>query len=291
MAIAMQDSRRSACWSLVGLIPCVMATIAESIPAHAPIAGAVRPASELQFDQYGVSYPLVAPTPVIEAHFDFHNRSPAAVTIEGVEPSCGCLRWHLAGARKTFAPGETGSLVVRMHTANERPGPHFYTLDVQIRGMRTHTEQLTFRVTLPERKVSIEPSEVYFYQLNGGADSRTIYVTDHRGGDGPPLEVLRVDSPSEHVAAVAGAPELDPHGRRRIPIVLTVPARLPPGRETTFVRIVTSDADFSQLAFPVLLQGPQEVYGPPIDELALIDVFEVIESYRSASSPPTDATR
>ncbi len=275
---------RTAWWSLAGLIPCAMAVIAESIPAHSPVIQAVRPGNELRFDQYGVSYPQVAPYPVIEAHFDFQNCSPAAVTVEDVEPSCGCLRWHLAGAKKTFAPGETGSLVVRMQTANEKPGPHFYTLDVKTRGHSRETQQLTFRVTLPERKVSIEPSEVYFYQLNGQPDSRTIYITDYRTDGSPPLEVVRVESLSRQVTAEVQPAETDDQGRRRIPIVLSVPGAVPTGRETSLVRIVTSDPEFTQMGFPVLIEGPREVYGPPVDLATQVDVFQLLESRRTGEA-------
>jgi hypothetical protein len=282
----MPDKRRTAWWTLAGLIPCVMATIAETIPARSQVAFAPRPTAELQFDQYGVSYPQVQPYPVIEAHFDFQNRSPGAVTIEDVEPSCGCLRWHLAGTKKTYAPGESGSLVVRMHTANEKPGPHFYTLDVKTRGLRPHTEQLTFRVTLPERKVSIEPSEVYFYQLNGQADSRTIHVSDFRGDAVAPLEVLRVESMSRNVTAEVQPAETDEQGRRRIPIVLSVPGNVQNARETTFVRIVTSDPEFAQMAFPVLIEGRRVVYGPAIDEGSVVDIFLLIQEQLAAKDGP-----
>lgn len=267
----MSARRRTAWWMLAGLIPGVMALIAESIPAHVPVAGILRPAAELQFEQYGVSYPLVRPFPVVEAPFVFQNRSPADVTIEAVEPSCGCLKWHFAEQKNTFAPGETGTLLVRMNTANERPGPHFYTLNVKTRGLRTHTEQLTFRVTLPDRKVSIEPAEVYFYNLNGRADSRTVYVTDYRQDAAAPLEVTGVESLSQHITAEVRPAEYDDQGRRRIPIVLSVPGDLPAARTSTFVRLVTSDPEFSHLVFPVLMQG---VYGPPVDPDALVDIFE-----------------
>lgn len=271
--------RRTTIWlTLAGLIPCAFAWIAAAIPTRASTS--VRPDAlpPLAFEQYGVSYPEVRPYPVVEAHFDFQNRGNSAITIEEVEPSCGCLRWHLQGAKETYLPGETGSLVVRLFTANEKPGPHFYTLNVTSRGRDTQQEQLSFRVVLPERKVSIEPAEVYFYQLNGEPDSRTVFLTDYRSDRQAPLQVTGVESLSPQITTEVLPAETDDQGRRRIPVLLTVPGVVSSGRETTFVRLATNDPEFSHIAFPVLIEGPRNVYGPPVDEAAVVDIFEIIQS-------------
>jgi hypothetical protein len=173
-----------------------------------------------------------------------------------------------------------------MHTANERPGPHFYTLTVNTRGLQVRSEQLIFRVTLPARKVSIEPAEVYFYQLNGQPDERTVYVTDEREQEGR-LRITGVESLSPLVSAQVLPEEPDDRGRTRIPIRLAVPGNVPPGRETTLVRMTTSDPEFPQLAFPVLIEGRRQVYGPPMAEGA-IDIFEVIAGHPPEPSASRD---
>ncbi|MCA9053167.1 MAG: DUF1573 domain-containing protein [Planctomycetaceae bacterium] len=279
--------RRKTLWlTLAGLLPCLMAVVAEAIPARPAITTAAQALPELSFAQYGVSYPEGPPRPVIDAHFDFENRSDVPVTIDNIEPSCGCLRCYPARERKTYQPGETGTLVVRMFTANEKPGPHFYTVAVTVRGRETRTEQLTFRASLPERKISLEPSEVYFYQLTGEPDSRTIFLTDYRTEQSSPLEVVDVESLSPRITAKVHPIEEDPAGHRRVPITLTVPGDVPPGRETTFVRISTNDPEFSQLAFPVLIEGRREIYGPPIAETSGVDVFAALETWRTEQPGP-----
>ena len=264
-----------------------MAVVAEAIPS-APVEPAPpsRTLPELAFSQYGVSYRDVQLRPVLDAHFDFENRSDAAITIERIEPSCGCLRCYPAREKKMYQPGERGTLMVRMFTANEQPGEHFYTIDVTVRGRERRTEQLTFRANLPERKISLEPSEVYFYQLSGEPDSRTVYLTDYRVSQASPLEVIQVAALSAQVTAEVHPAETDDSGHRRIPITLRVPGDVPPGRETTFVRIETNDAEFSQITFPVLIEGPREIYGPPMADTSATDVFAIIEACRNPIGGP-----
>lgn len=285
----MAERRTSLTLLLIALAPCLVAVVAEAIPARPIDVPQSTPLPALAFSQYGVSYPHVEPMPVIAAPFEFTNRGSVPLTIEKLEPSCGCLRVHLARGQKTFAPGESGALLVQMHTANEQPGMHFYTIDVTARGAEEQREQLTFRVVLPERKITIEPAEVFFYQLSGEADSRTVYVTDHREATLTPLEVTTVqtvalgtDVPAS-LTAVALPPELDEQGHRRIPIVIEAPGNVPPGRHTEIVRIATNDPEFSQLTFPALVQGRTEVYGPPVDVDRLVDVFEIMQSRQAAA--------
>jgi hypothetical protein len=274
----MDERRRNTCLVLLGLVPGVMALVAEAIPARMVSRSEAAVNPSLSFRQFGVSYPEVPAIPVIGAQFDFVNRGRVPLTIEKLEPSCGCLRVQTAKKVRTYAPGETGSILVHLNTANERPGPHHYSIDVVAVGEQTQREQLTFRLVLPERKVSIEPSEVYFYQLTGQSETRTVYLVDHRENPPAPLDVTAVTPVSSTLSATVLPAEQDAQGRRRIPIELSVPAEVAPGAEETFVRIETSDTEFSQLKFPVLIQGPPEVYGPPIDFHALGDVFAVLDS-------------
>lgn len=288
----MAERRRSLALTLAALVPCLIAVVAEAIPARPVAVPEATPLPALAFSQYGVSYPHVEPMPVISAPFEFTNRGSVPLTIEKLEPSCGCLRVHMARGQKTFAPGESGALLVQMHTANEQPGMHFYTIDVTARGAEEQREQLTFRVVLPERKITIEPAEVFFYQLSGEPDSRTVYVTDHRETTSAALEVTEVQTValdadvSASLTAVALPAEVDERGHRRIPIVIHAPADVPLGRHTELVRIATNDPEFSQLTFPALVQGRTEVYGPPVDVDGLVDVFEIMQSRQATAEGP-----
>ncbi len=254
---------------LIGLLPCLGALAAGRIPPP-PLALPGRSLPPLTFDQYGVSYGLIGPQPVVEAHFTFRNLGDKPVTIERVVPSCGCLRWYLPGDQRTYRPGEAGCLTVRLATANERPGPHHYTLEVTTAGAVPQRERLSFRVTLPELKVTIDPAEVYFYQLNGRPDSRTVYVLDHRSGRTTPLQIVSAECSSRYIQVELGRPEADGPGGTRIPIHLSAAGNVPPGREITALRLTTNDAEFPRLLVPILIEGPPASlplsleYGPPV---------------------------
>ena len=96
----------------------------------------VRP--PLAFQQYAVNLREVAPQPIIEAHFDFTNRGEEPVHITELEASCGCLAPQLHNDQKTYRPGERGRFYVSVHTANEGPGPHSYTVNVKYQDSSPH---------------------------------------------------------------------------------------------------------------------------------------------------------
>jgi hypothetical protein len=241
---------------LLGLLPCVSAlAIASVTPRTAPGVSAARERAPLAFSQYGVSYGEIRPYPLVEAYYTFENLGNEPVSIDDVTPSCGCLRWELHGDQRTFAPGERGRLTVRLFTANEQPGEHSYAIDVRSRDQRTHAEQLMFRVTLPDRKVSVEPREVYFYQLHGQADERLVYVTDYREDATGPIEVTSASSTSDQVTVTVLPAEVDDAGRPRVPLRLSVPAEVAPGREIGHIVIETTDPLFRKITLPVLVQG------------------------------------
>lgn len=277
-----QKLRRS--WlALAGLIPCLAALSAAALPTPPPPKLPARTVPPLAFDQYGVSYPVIGPQPVVEADFTFQNLGRHELTIDDVEPSCGCLRWHLQGNRRTYRPGERGCLTVRLFTANEQPGPHHYTLTVATRGERPQREVLTFRVTLPDRKVTVDPPEVYFYQLHGRTDTRTVYVTDHRQEGAASLRILAAECRSKHIEVEVGEPEVSASGPTRIPVRLTAAAHVPPGREITYLQLTTDAPDFPRIAVPVLIEGPsrellsQRTYGPPLISDAPVDIWAILK--------------
>lgn len=216
--------------------------------------GPTRPA--LAFDQYAVDFREVPPRPVIQAHFDFTNHSDRPVTILKLEPSCGCLDPKLYGNQTHYEPGERGRFYVTLHTANESPGPHDYSIAVRYHDEQPREEMLAFRLTLPERKVSVEPPEVYFYQLSGQPSEQVIYVTDYRDTN---LEVISARCTSELVSIEVLPPETDAEGHRRTPIRLSVPGEVPAGRHTGLVTIATTDPDFRELYAAVLVHGAEAV--------------------------------
>ena len=240
-------------WALAAL-PFLMAAASQLWPARpAPIAEAPeRP--PLAFDQYVVNYHEMAVRPVIDAYFQFTNRTEKTVRITKIIPSCGCLNPRLYDGKQEYGPGERGRFTLAVKTAREQPGPKQYTATVQyVAEGKPYEETLALRLVLPEQKITVEPAEVYFYQLTGQPDSRTIHVVDRRGGR---LEVTGIRFDSEHARATLGKMQMDDDGRRRFPIRIDVDGDVPAGRKFVELKIATNDPEFDEIRAVVLIQGP-----------------------------------
>lgn len=216
------------------------------------------PLEPLAFDQYLVNLRQAPLRPTLEADFHFTNSADEAITITKLEPSCGCLQPQLAGGKRTYEPGERGMFRVQVATVNEEPGPHTYTVAVRYQTSEPHESQVRFKMTLPERKVTITPPELAFFQYNGEPSSRDVYLTDFRGDS---LEVIGVSSSAEILSVAVQDADVDEAGHHRIPIRLSVPGRVPPGRQMATVTIRTNDPEFDVVRIPVLIDGPTAAGG------------------------------
>ncbi len=271
----MRDRTRTLLLGLLACGPFVAAVVADvTVTETSQITGGkIVPA--LGFRQYAVSLGEVRPYPVIEVHYEFQNSGSQTITIDQVKPSCGCLRWHMHREKMVYAPGESGRLTVRMFTANESAGPHEFAIDVDWSDDQPHHETLTFRVVLPEKKVSVEPREVFFYQNHGRADKRTIYVTDYRHQDSRPMTVLSAEATSETIRVDLLPSEKDAAGRLRTPIQISVPGQVRPGREIAYVKITTDDKEFPSIMVPVLIEGGTRMTGPALPDQGVPNVWEI----------------
>jgi len=238
------------------LLPFCAAIMAHSWSTSPGAISGAEPLPPLAFDQYAVNLREVAARPVIQAHFDFVNHGKKPVTITKLDPSCGCLAPEPYGDKWVYEPGERGRFYVSMRTANERPGPHAYSVDVHYEDSDSYAETVTFRLTLPEKKLSVEPPEIYFYQLSGADDERTIHVTDYRGMS---TNVTGASCTLDDVSVEVLPGETDDEGHARTPIRISVPGHVEPGRRTGYLVIQTDDPDFQRVFAAVLVEGPSEV--------------------------------
>lgn len=253
-----QPQRRGTLSSLLLAVGAVTPFVAALLlTPKIPQGVALGPAPErpsLAFAQYAVDLGEVPPRPMIQAHYDFWNKSDQPVKITKLDPSCGCLRPRLTDDRDTIAPGEHGQFVVGVSTANEDPGPHDYSITVHYNDGEPRTQDVRFLFTLPERKVSLEPSEVFFYQLTGEPDSRTVLVNDHRGSG---MKVLAASISSKHATATVEAPQVLGKKGSRTPVRIDVAGNVPAQREIAMLVIETDDPEYKVLRVPVLIQGPE----------------------------------
>jgi hypothetical protein len=237
---------------LLAAMPFLLALAVQAMPTRVTPIAAAPPRPPLVFDQYAVDYGHVLPRPVVSAWFQFTNTGRQPLTITSLEPSCGCLDPRLSRDRKTFHPGERGRFDVTVHTANEEPGPHMFTITVHYEDPQPRSETVVFRLNLPEQKVSVEPAELVFYQLNGDESEATLYVSDRRDGA---IEVLSATPSLEGVSAELLPPETGDDGAQRVPVRIRVAGDYPSGPHKGFVRIETSDPEFFRLAVPVYVEG------------------------------------
>lgn len=264
---------------------------------QAAIPGPDRPA--LAFDQYMVNFGQPQPRAIHEAQFHFQNRSSRPVKITEVKPSCGCLTPKLVGfnaqrrheERTEFAPGEHGVLAMGIRPAKEQPGDKTYTVTVSYNDGQPQTETLEFRITLPQKKLTVEPNELYFYQLTGEPDSRVVMVRDFRD---KPAHVLSAEAmtagkaadaqPLAGVTVALGEVTPGPDGEVAWPIQVSIGPDLAPGRVDGWLVISTDDPEAPRVKIPILLFGkeqgtaggkgkplPPNFYGPALPNVPVPD--------------------
>jgi len=274
--------------SLALFVPAVLSLFHSMTTSRtlAAVRGADQPA--LAFDQYMVNFGEPQPRSIHEAQFHFENRSLHPVQVTEVKPSCGCLTPKLVGfdaqrrhaERKVFAPGEHGVLAMGIRPAKEQPGDKSYSVVLSYNDGQPRTETLEFRITLPKKKLTVEPNELYFYQLSGEPDSRVVMVRDFRD---KPARVMSVEAvttgrksqaeplPGVTVALGENTPGAD--GEASWPIQVNVEPDLASGRQDGWIVISTDDKETPLVKIPILLFGKErasaggnrpgpQVYGP-----------------------------
>lgn len=231
----------------------VLAVVSKS--ETAPVSATDR--TKLVFSRHAALQGRVPSTPTVSAVFPFENRSDRPVTIERLDPSCGCLRVGVALGDESaprrppvaIPAGGSGRVVTTFETTQETPGPHEYTIDVRTdEPDALRPRPLAYRVTLPERKVTVQPVPLLFYQATDEELSQTVTVFDSRE---EPLTVIGADCPNENVVTeIRSLPD-----GRRTEILVRVVGELPRGTTTTFVTVSTDAADYEEIGVPIVLSG------------------------------------
>ena len=246
------------------IVPFALALVAHGFgPRPSPLATAAeRPA--LAFQQYLVDLGRVPPLEEVSARFRFVNMGERPLTIGQIIPSCGCLQPRLS--RKTYAPGETGELVVRVQTASEAPGGKAYHVQVDYDDGQPRQAELDFRVELPDRQVIVRPRALTIYQFGTKPTVEELVVTDYRS---EPLSVEGVSCSSPLVQLELGTSDADADGNVRHRVQVKLAATIPPGVHRALVRIYTNDATYRELKVPLVIQGqsaavPQTAVAPGV---------------------------
>jgi len=243
---------------LAALLPAGIAVLVHVAGPQPQASAQPAPQRSLVFDRYMVRPFVYAPRSTISARFDFVNRGPHTVRVQRIDRSCGCLNRGLS--QRTFAPGESGQIVLQVETANETPGYKQYYADVRFADVdgpesSLQTVRLRFNVELPKRQVSVRPKALIFYQLGTEASAREIIVSDYRKRR---LRILSVSSSSPMAQVrTTGIDDGDP-GERKLSVEVTVDGIVPAGKHNAVVTIRTDDPDYRRLTVPLIIQGPDQ---------------------------------
>jgi hypothetical protein len=166
--------------------------------------------------------------------FHFSNPTDHTVTIQDVETSCGCTAATLA--RKTYAPGEKGTLEVTLDTRG-LSGPVEKTLSVRTTGNQPPAK-LTLRVNVPTW-LELSP-RLLWWRVGDPLAAKEAVITLHS----PEVKILSASSNSPGFTARLRP---DPDGSRQhlaltptatteaTQATVTVVAKLPGGVTRSYV--------------------------------------------------------
>ncbi|HEY0790869.1 MAG TPA: DUF1573 domain-containing protein [Chthoniobacterales bacterium] len=112
----------------------------------------------------------------VEVTYRFTNTGAYPVTIDEVQPSCGCTTVRLA--KKEYVPGESGEMAARFDFAG-RTGPQEKSILVVTKDTINQPVILKLLVTIPGA-VKIEP-EVVFWRVDEEPKPKVIRVTVTEG--------------------------------------------------------------------------------------------------------------
>lgn len=237
---------------LLAVVPFCLALVVHASGPRPQNLAPPRDLPSLAFHQHLVDLREVDPDrPLAFARYTFTNTSDQPVRITDLEPSCGCLKPQLR--KDLYLPGETGEFFLRVQTTTETAGPKEYVVKVSYEDPQPHELDLTFRVTMPERHVVVEPRALLFYQNSENATTRTAIISDHRD---KPFRVTAATSSSEWVTAEIGSSTVDARGVRHTEVDITAAGRVPSGRHDGVITITTDDESFRTVQIPVTVMGP-----------------------------------
>lgn len=192
------------------------------------------------------------------ARYEFHNAAAEPLRIRSIKPSCGCVTVRLNQPAEGYASQQAGEFYLEVDTAAEAAGQHEYEvrIEYQLAEAEPESTQVRFRVDVPEKKVSVQPRALIFYQFSEESTQQQVTITDFRANR--ELELLSLQPQGSGMTLSAPARGEDAHGHRTWTFELTVSGSRPPGRQTGYIEIDTNDAEFPELRIPVLIYGPPE---------------------------------
>lgn len=207
----------------------------------------------LAFDQYYVNLRDVAPSEEVFAYFSFRNVSQVPLTIDKLEPSCGCLLPQMK--KKVYAPGETGEFLLRIRTTAQLPGPKEFMVTAHYTDTEKRTRAVYLRAVFPKEQIYARPMSLAVHQLGTSPVDQEVIVTDLRKN---PASIVGVSSTSDLVQVAMLPPTTSATGAKLQRVRVTVPGPIPSGRHAAMIKIYTNDGDFAEIKVPMQVFGPEK---------------------------------
>lgn len=201
------------------------------------------------------------------ARFEFHNAGESRLKIRQIKPSCGCVTTRIHQPETGYAGGAAGEFYLEVDTASESAGLQEYDIKIEYQTAaegqdfekaEVESVSVLFRVEVPEKKVTVRPRALIFYQFSPEPTVQTVEVTDFRERKNFEILDLKVENSQGFVKAEGLKLEPDENGRMIWKFQVTASGEVPSGRQTSYVQMRTSDPEFPQLRLPILLYGPPE---------------------------------
>jgi hypothetical protein len=208
---------------------------------------AILPAAanaDLQFEKHRVDVGDVHASLPIRYQFAFVNNGSSTVEIVEVRPSCGCLKPSLK--ERTFAPAQKGEIPLEIHTLGQAAGPHDWQLTVIYRDGDKTCQQVMQVTATVVTEVSVQPSSLTV--VTSGAIAHELLIADQRPA---PLKIVRIESTSPNVKAVAQPLTASDFGGFSAKIKVTVTEEMSTGRHEETLVIYTDDPVYGELRVPV----------------------------------------
>lgn len=200
--------------------------------------------AELHFPQASADLGEVRSGVPLQHRFTLVNRGAGPIEIVEVRASCGCLKPRLE--RRTYQPGETGTLLLEVNTLGEAEGRNRWQCLVvaQSGGRRFETAlQITCQVVV---EVSVRPAVLTLF--TDGAVGHEVLLTDRRP---KPLTVVGLRGSSSWIRAQLADQGRTGSGPWTGRVRLEVAAECPEGRHDEVLHILTDDPQYRELKVPI----------------------------------------
>lgn len=247
-------------------LACSVASLATAEPPHAESATApAADAPRIVFEQELVDLGDTPPGKVLEVTYGFRNEGSERLNLVELQPSCGCM---LSSADRFVDPGESGSIRVRIDTANMR-GQVEKGLLVRTNDPDRFQTRLAVKFRI-ESPVHVEPAWVAHRVFKGDPPDPQI-VTLSSQQQGFDVGVIETDSPFLVARVLDRTVAVD--GTVRVRLEVDVDRENAPlGALGGFVTVATNHAEAPKVELRVnglvlgpVVATPRKVYLSEVD--------------------------